>query len=99
MNELAREIHTWAVGQGFYADADMNSYAHKSVKLMLVVSEVTEVMEAIRDNDVHLEAEEVADVVIRILDYAAWRGFDIDQEVQVKMDVNYNRPYKHGRQF
>jgi hypothetical protein len=45
-----------------------------SEKLMLIVTEVAEAQEALRNGDRENEAEEVADILIRVLDYAAWRG-------------------------
>ena len=105
MNDLAGAIHRTAVKKGFYADEVVyNSVgfrqpnpAFAGERLMLIVSECAEVMEAIRDNEPAHEAEEVADVLIRVLDYAAWRGFDIDQEVRAKMAKNERRPKLHGR--
>lgn len=68
-----------------------------SEKLMLIVTEVAEVQEALRDDDRENEAEEVADILIRVLDYAAWRGINLDREVWAKMGRNRDRPHLHGR--
>lgn len=70
-----------------------------SEKLMLIVTEVAEVMEARRDGDEDHEEEEVADILIRTLDYAAYRGFSMDEAVPVKMDKNRRRRRLHGRTF
>lgn len=40
--------------------------------------------------------EELADVVIRIMDYAEYRGFDIAQAIVQKHNYNRGRPHKHG---
>lgn len=42
------------------------------------------------------EEEEVADILIRTLDYAAHRGLDVDEIVEAKMHYNKKRPYRHG---
>ena len=68
-----------------------------SEKLMLIVTEVAEVQEALRDGDTEAEAEEVADILIRVLDYATWRGINLDREVSKKMGKNRDRPHLHGR--
>jgi NTP pyrophosphatase (non-canonical NTP hydrolase) len=68
-----------------------------SEKLMLIVTEVAEAQEALRDGDREHEAEEVADILIRVLDYAAWRGINLHGEVSAKMGRNHERPHLHGR--
>lgn len=42
---------------------------------------------------------ELADAVIRIMDYAVIRGIDLATAIEQKMAYNASRPYKHGRQF
>lgn len=66
-------------------------------KLLLIVSEVSETQDALRNGDEENEAEEVADILIRTLDYAAWRGIHLDGEVRHKMERNRERPRLHGR--
>lgn len=41
-------------------------------------------------------AAELADAVIRILDYAAAVGIDIDEVIMAKHAYNKDRPYQHG---
>ncbi len=41
-------------------------------------------------------AVEMADCLIRILDWAAHEGVDMDTIVREKMDYNKTRPYRHG---
>jgi NTP pyrophosphatase (non-canonical NTP hydrolase) len=112
-NLLGDEIHYWARGKGFYdrerlkvADPVTGDVEGRVVnpslpaeKLMLIVSEVAETLDALRDGDRKHEAEEVADIMIRVLDYAAWRGIDLDREVAAKMAKNTVRPHLHGRGF
>ena len=71
---------------------------------MLVVTELAEAMEAIRGGDTESEKiggfskveEELADAVIRILDYAGGHGLDLDGALAAKMRYNESRPYRHG---
>lgn len=71
----------------------------KMEKLGLIVTEVAECMEAVRKDDGQNEAEELADVLVRLLDYAG--GFDIELATafEQKMLKNYARPRRHGKQF
>ena len=41
-------------------------------------------------------ATEMADCIIRILDWAGAEGIDMDAIIRAKMDYNKTRPYKHG---
>ena len=41
-------------------------------------------------------AVEMADCIIRILDYAGRMGWDMDGIVAAKHEYNKNRPYRHG---
>ena len=64
--------------------------------LCLVHSEVSEALEADRNRDDQGFAEELADVVIRVMDLAEARGIDLEREIQDKMAWNIHRPYRHG---
>jgi hypothetical protein len=44
-------------------------------------------------------AVELADCIIRILDYCGRKGIDIDAIVRLKHEYNKRRPYKHGKEF
>jgi NTP pyrophosphatase (non-canonical NTP hydrolase) len=39
---------------------------------------------------------ELADVLIRLIDTAYWRGVDLQAEYERKMAYNRTRPYRHG---
>lgn len=41
-------------------------------------------------------AIELADCIIRILDYCAHANIDIDAAIEAKMKYNETRPYRHG---
>lgn len=66
-------------------------------KLMLVVTEVSEASEAVRNDDVENFREEIADSIIRLLDIASTTGMDIHYEIEKKMEINKQREYKHGK--
>ena len=75
--------------------------------LCLIHSEISEALEALRKGnpkDEHCPAYsslevELADAVIRIMDYAGMRGLDVAGAIRAKMDYNKTRPYKHGKKF
>lgn len=97
-------LHEMARDKGFW-DGEY-SYDKIGNKLALVHSEVTEVLEAIRkDQGSEKVVEEIADIIIRILDlYAAMRNEEmvvhsLDEVLQNKIDKNKERPTLHGNRF
>lgn len=45
------------------------------------------------------EEEEMADVFLRLIDLAQFRGVDILLAAHWKLQYNKTRPYRHGRKF
>lgn len=39
---------------------------------------------------------ELADCIIRILDYCGKEGIDIEEAIKIKHEYNLTRPYRHG---
>jgi len=40
--------------------------------------------------------EEMADIIIRVLQFSAYKKLDLDSHVKFKMRYNAERPFKHG---
>lgn len=70
-----------------------------STRLMLIVSELGEALEGLRQGDRDNFNEELADVAIRLGDLCGGLGIDLEAEVAKKMERNKERPYKHGKAF
>lgn len=71
---------------------------NKGEQMMLIVSEISEAMEGARKNlkDDHLphrtmEEVEMADAIIRILDYCGGHGLDLEGAFEDKMTYNAQR--------
>lgn len=64
--------------------------------LALIHSEVSEALEAFRKGDQENFAEELADVIIRVLDCSAGLGVDMDSQIIAKLEKNRQRGFKHG---
>jgi NTP pyrophosphatase (non-canonical NTP hydrolase) len=104
LDALAALLHETAIEKGFWEGTI--SYDKVGNKLALVHSEVTEVLEAIRKNKGSEEVvEEMADVIIRLLDiYAAMRNsgdliHSLDEILDKKININKERPKLHGNLF
>lgn len=43
--------------------------------------------------------DELADIVIRVLDLAHYKGIDLEKHIQAKMRFNSTRVFKHGKKY
>lgn len=99
IGEIQHAVHKTAVEHGWW-----EAPRPAGEVLMLMVTELAEAMEAYRKGDPESDKipgfskmeEELADVVIRLLDYAGGEGFDIEGALAAKMAYNETRPYRHG---
>lgn len=106
LNALAKEIleinraNGWEVtrpGDWACDDAGENIEHRKiATVLALIHSEVSEALEAVRNEDYANFEEEMADVIIRVLDCTGGLGIDIDAVVRAKLEKNKGRGYRHG---
>jgi len=64
--------------------------------LCLLHSEVSEALEAYRNDDESNFEEELADVAIRLMDMAEGLEIDLEEAILKKHMVNISRPYRHG---
>ncbi len=72
---------------------------HRTTLIMLIVTELAEAVEGLRHGDDANHAEEMADALIRTLDYCKGYGIDIEKAVVEKMSRNAQRPPMHGKKF
>lgn len=113
INELVEQAHRNSVNHGFWDDMPTDPSKltpYLGLKLALIHSEVSEVLEELRDGH-PMDAtrytatgkpegipSELADILIRVADLAgAFRGIDLEDMVLEKMAYNTSRPHKHGR--
>jgi NTP pyrophosphatase (non-canonical NTP hydrolase) len=104
LEELATDLHNTAIDKGFWSYAIDDIFIAK--QCMMIVSEVTEVMEAVRKDRGSQEiVEELSDVIIRTLDL--WKGMydhgyvehSLDDAMERKSSYNKTRPERHGVRF
>ncbi|MCX4313777.1 MAG: hypothetical protein OSJ83_08015 [Clostridia bacterium] len=98
-----KEIHQNAIDHGWW-----DNPRTPGELLMLVVSEVSEAFEEVRNNHAMTETyysekgkmegvpSELADVVIRVMDLAEYYGIDLEKTIAEKHAFNKTRPFKHG---
>ena len=75
--------------------------------MALIHAEISEALEALRDNnptsskilDFSSVEEELADAVIRIMDYAFGKDLDVAGAIVAKIEYNSDREFMHGKSF
>jgi NTP pyrophosphatase (non-canonical NTP hydrolase) len=100
--EMEAEVHHIAVTKGWW-DSDRSD----GEIIALIHSELSECLEACRKGypkDKHLPHRinnevELADAVIRIMDFAGAKGWDVCGALAEKVEYNRTRPFKHGKRF
>lgn len=96
----AELIHAFMTAQGFWQSENTGE------KIALMHSELSEALEADRkslpsdkiDGFSGVE-EELADVLIRILDFAGHHQLRLGEALTAKVLYNLTRPYKHGKAY
>ena len=108
LGELAKESLATSRSKGF----EDTTIENLGSKLLLIVTEVAEAYEIVRDgidpqkvwyyNDNGKPeglGPELADIIIRTINVAEGLGIDIEAKVVEKMAYNKRREPKHGRKF
>ena len=126
LNDLASDIHGTSIAHGWWPNSPTwREYSDREKadiylsKLMLVVGEVSEMVEELRvhSNPRHeyegdsVEFQgghirkpegtpiEAADIIIRLLDFCAFTGIDIEAAIAKKMGFNNFREHRNGNKL
>jgi len=85
INEIAKQNYLWVEKMGWHNKTTLEALA-------LVASEVGEAINECR-NESPTEAfgEELADIILRVLDIAHWHDINIEKEIFDKMAKNESR--------
>lgn len=92
VKQLTKLCHKIARDKGFW-----DNQRNIGEMLMLIVTELSEAMEAYRVQDKENFKEEIADASIRLFDLCGGLKINLEKEIKKKMDKNKIRPYKHGK--
>jgi NTP pyrophosphatase (non-canonical NTP hydrolase) len=112
INDYVRECHENALAKGFWDyclmvrckdfPPEFRELAFNqaiTTFIMLISTELSEAVEALRKNDQSNFREELADVAIRLFDLAGGLGIDLQSEIDNKMKINSSRGKRHGKLF
>lgn len=94
ISELQRDVQQLLEQKGFGYGRD--TFWEKVALLHTEVSELADVVKKQGFEAKDKIAEEVADIIIRAMNFGPMFGIDIEKAVQEKMDYNFKRPYKYN---
>lgn len=105
ITSLMQLSHEYAISAGFVEN--LVDTRNEAELIALIHSELSEALEYLRHGNPpsdHLPEfsgaeEEFADVLIRVADHCAGRGYRLAEAVIAKMAYNKMRGYRHGKQF
>lgn len=97
--QTAEQVHVNAITKGWW-DGERN----EGELIALMHSELSEALEGLRHGnpasdhipEFNAMEEELADVIIRIMDHAAGKGYRVGEALEAKIEFNRTRPHMHG---
>ena len=105
ITSLSQGVHRDNVEKGFY-DTPKEEVDRLSAFVANVHGETSELWEAVRKGTLREPCdkncgltnmeEEMADIIIRVLDTAGFFGLDIGEAIRKKLEYNRTRPRRHG---
>ena len=75
--------------------ADLSTFNNREDERQTDIEFQVDFQELIKDTF----EDEMADIVIRVLDLCTFKGIDIENHIKLKMQYNSMRSHKHGKKY
>lgn len=103
INYWAKEAHQNAVKHGFWdkkpSFAEIVALCHSELSEALEADRAGEPLIYVKDDKPEGKAVEMADCIIRILDWMGAEHIDAEDVIAAKHAYNIEREYKHGKKY
>lgn len=103
INYWEKVVHQNAVKHGFWDEkpsfAEIVALCHSELSEALEEDRAGKPMIYIKDDKPEGKAVELADCIIRILDWMGSENIDAEDVIATKHAYNETRPYKHGKKY
>jgi len=97
LGELLCLIHS-EVSEALEADRESN-YCEENIKHVLEIEDNNKFQQLFETGVKNTFEDELADVLIRVLDLAAYKNIDLETHIKAKMKYNALRAKKHGKKY
>lgn len=96
MRGMQAAVHSLSLVKGWWDSGAFDEL--NAAKMALIHSEVSEALEELRKQEIDMTAVgiELADVVIRVMDFCEARGIDLGKAIVDKHAKNMTRTHRHG---
>lgn len=97
MGEMLCLVHS-EVSEAMEADRK-DHFCQGDIKELLQLREQSEFLQAFEKQVKGSFEDELADIAIRVMDIAAYKGIDLQAHIEAKAHYNKTRPFKHGKNY
>lgn len=97
LGEILCLIHS-EVSEALEADRNSN-YCNKNINSIFEIEDNLEFQQKFEASIKNTFEDELADIVIRVLDLAGYKNIDLESHIKAKMRYNALRKQKHGKKY